>query len=81
MLDSNDSAGRHLAGQRELMEEFVRADRDGDGCIGFEEFAALMRGLDAGMSGTELRLGFHEVDTDGDGSIDFREFVAWWSSD
>ena len=57
------------------------ADRDHDGRIDFEEFAQLMRGLEAGMSAAELRLGFKEIDTDGDGLIDLREFSDWWSSD
>lgn len=81
MSDLKGSALRHLAGHRELKEEFVLADRDLDGRIDYEEFARLMSGLDAGMSATDLRIGFHEVDTDADGLIDLCEFVEWWSAD
>jgi Ca2+-binding EF-hand superfamily protein len=81
MIDSTDSAFRHLAGCRELKEEFVVADKDRDGRIDFDEFARLMQGLEAGMSGTDLRIGFHEIDTDADGLIDLREFADWWSAD
>lgn len=81
MTDSTGSSPRHPAGNRELKEDFVLADRDRDGRIDFDEFARLMRGLEAGMSETDLRVGFHEIDTDADGLIDFREFVDWWSTD
>lgn len=81
MSDAKITALRHPAGNRELKEDFVRADRDRDGRIDAEEFAHLMSGLDAGMSATDLRIGFHEVDTDADGLIDFCEFVEWWSAD
>jgi calmodulin len=81
MSDSTSSSPRHPAGNRELKEDFVLADRDRDGRIDFDEFARSMRGVEAGMSETDLRIGFHEIDTDADGLIDFREFVDWWSSD
>lgn len=81
MVVSIGSAGRHLAGSRELKEEFAAADRDGDGRIDFEEFARLMQDLEAGMSTTDLRIGFGEIDTDADGLIDLCEFAEWWSAD
>lgn len=81
MAAMNTSDPRHPAGERELKEEFVVADRDHDGRIGFEEFVSLMEGLEAGMSRSDLRIGFHEIDTDGDRLIDFREFADWWSAD
>jgi Ca2+-binding EF-hand superfamily protein len=81
MIDSKGPSPRHPAGDRELKEEFVLADRDHDGRIDFEEFARLMRGLEAGMSETDLHIGFREIDADADGLIDFREFVDWLSSD
>lgn len=81
MASPESYAARHPAGKRELQEEFVLADLDRDGRIDFDEFARLMQGLEAGMSGTDLRIGFREIDTDADGLIDFREFVDWWSTD
>jgi Ca2+-binding EF-hand superfamily protein len=81
MSNPDGSALRHLARDRELKEEFVLADRDRDGRIDFDEFERLMRGLEANMSRTDLRIGFHEIDTDADGLIDLCEFVDWWSTD
>lgn len=82
MNDSKIAAtSRHLAGKRELKEEFAVADRDGDGRVSFEEFKVLLAGLESGMSEHELRIGFHEADTDADGLIDFREFSEWWTAD
>jgi Ca2+-binding EF-hand superfamily protein len=75
------STPRHAASLRELKEDFVRADRDRDGRIGFDEFRNLLQGLEAGMSEEELRIGFREVDADRDGLIDLREFTDWWSAD
>jgi Ca2+-binding EF-hand superfamily protein len=72
---------RHLAGSRELLEEFASADRDNDGRIDFHEFKQLLEGLDAGMSEAEMQLGFKEIDADRDGLIDRREFADWWTSD
>lgn len=74
-------ASRHLADERELKEEFAVADQDRDHRLNFTEFTNLLEGLDAGMSVSELHLGFHEVDADADGFIDFREFVDWWLAD
>lgn len=43
MNDSKIAAtSRHLAGKRELKEEFAVADRDGDGRVSFEEFKVLL---------------------------------------
>lgn len=81
MTDSQNSTLRHLAGGRELKEEFVQADKDRDGRIDVLEFTSLMQGLEAGMSRTDLSIGFREIDTDADGLIDFQEFVDWWSAD
>jgi calmodulin len=76
-----EEGGRHPAHDRELLEEFAVADRNGDGRINFAEFKQLLEALEAGMSAAELKIGFAEVDTDRDGLIDRREFAEWWSSD
>src|SRR5262249_55290169 len=65
----------------ELRETFDYNDRDGDGLIELEEFAALLDELEAGMSEAETRVGFDEIDTNDDDRIDFGEFVAWWTED
>lgn len=80
-MNERTPANRHPANERELLEEFALADRDGDGCIDLEEFRQLLNGLDADMSDAEIRLGFGELDTDRDGRINRREFAEWWSSD
>lgn len=77
----NHLASRHLADERELEEEFAVADQDRDHRLNFTEFTSLLEGLEAGMSASELHIGFHEVDADADGLIDFREFVDWWLAD
>ena len=66
---------------RELGEDFEFADDDHDGYIDFAEFSALLDGLGAEMSGTDLRIGFQEIDTDRDGRINRQEFIAWWTRD
>lgn len=63
----------------ELKESFDYNDANGDGRIEFDEFVAMLRGLDAEGSRDEARVGFDSVDGDRDGAIDFDEFVAWWS--
>lgn len=65
----------------ELREDFDFNDANRDGRIQFPEFAALLGGLEAGMSDEEARIGFDEIDTDDDGVIGFDEFVAWWTRD
>ena len=76
-----DPSTRHLAGHRELLQQFAVADRDHDGRIDFEEFKLLLDGLEAAISIEELQIGFSEVDANRDGLIDCREFVEWWTSD
>ncbi len=65
----------------ELREAFDYNDRDGDGMIEPDEFAAMLDELDAGMSTTDAKIGFQDIDTNDDGLIDFGEFVAWWTED
>ena len=66
------------AEKRELREDFEYCDSNRDGRIDYKEFCILMHNLEAGMSGTDLRIGFGEIDTDHDGAIDFGEFRSWW---
>jgi Ca2+-binding EF-hand superfamily protein len=65
----------------ELREAFDYNDRDNDGRIQLDEFAAMLDELEADMSGNEIEIGFKDIDTNDDGLIDFGEFVAWWAED
>lgn len=65
----------------ELREAFDYNDRDNDGRIQLDEFAAMLDELEADMSSTEIEIGFKDIDTNDDGLIDFNEFVAWWTED
>ncbi|URE24968.1 hypothetical protein MUK42_18793 [Musa troglodytarum] len=64
----------------EVASMVAEMDRDGDGCISLEEFAALGPALAAGAGGgeSELREAFAViggVDADGDGFVGFEDFV------
>jgi len=63
----------------ELREDFDFNDANGDGRIQFQEFVALLDGLEADVSEDEAMVGFDEIDSDDDGAIGFEEFVAWWT--
>ena len=65
----------------ELRETFDYNDRDGDGRIQLDEFAAMLDELEAETSEKETAIGFKDIDTNDDGLIDFQEFVAWWAED
>ena len=65
----------------ELREAFDYNDRDGDGRIQLDEFSAMLDELEAGMTDTDIEIGFKDIDTNDDGLIDFQEFVAWWAED
>ena len=65
----------------ELREAFDYNDRDGDGRIQLDEFSAMLDELEAGMTDTDIEIGFKDIDTNDDGLIDFQEFVAWWTED
>jgi calmodulin len=65
----------------ELREAFDYNDRDNDGRMQLDEFAAMLDELEADMSGKEIEIGFKDIDTNDDGLIDFAEFVDWWTED
>ena len=65
----------------ELREAFDYNDRDGDGRIQVDEFSAMLDELEAGMTDSDIEIGFQDIDTNDDGLIDFQEFVAWWAED
>jgi Ca2+-binding EF-hand superfamily protein len=65
----------------ELRETFDYNDRDGDGRIQADEFAAMLDELEADMTPKDIEIGFQDIDTNDDGLIDFSEFVDWWTED
>ncbi len=65
----------------ELREAFDYNDRDADGRIQIDEFAAMLDELEADMSRKEIEIGFQDIDTNDDSLIDFDEFAAWWTED
>ncbi|URE24971.1 hypothetical protein MUK42_18793 [Musa troglodytarum] len=62
----------------EVASMVAEMDRDGDGCISLEEFAALGPALAAGAGGgeSELREAFAVFDADGDGKISAEELLG-----
>jgi len=58
---------------KELKEIFQALDRDGNGCISFEE---LQNGLGERENGEELLDLLRSADTDGSGTINYTEFLA-----
>jgi Ca2+-binding EF-hand superfamily protein len=65
----------------ELREAFDYNDRDNDGRIQLDEFAAMLDELEAEMTSKEIEIGFKDIDTNDDGLVDFAEFVDWWTED
>ena len=60
---------------------FANYDRDGDGCIDKDEFAALCADVNGSSFSAEELVGlFRAMDADGDGLIQFEEFAGWWAS-
>ena len=64
----------------EMVETFESIDANGDKSICFEEFAALMREIDAARTDADLRRNFDLIDSDRDGRVSFHEFQAWMLS-
>jgi len=69
-----------------LLRKFVMGDVDGSNTLTFDEFAALVRSEERGLthteaaqvhSDTELRRRFAKLDVDGDGKLDMREFMRF----
>ncbi|XP_061970374.1 calmodulin-like protein 8 [Populus nigra] len=59
----------------EFQEAFCLFDKDGDGCITFEELATVIKSLDDSATDEELHIMISEVDVDGNGTIEFGEFL------
>ncbi|KAJ6682831.1 CALMODULIN [Salix koriyanagi] len=60
----------------ELQEAFCLFDKDGDGCITFEELATVIKSLhDHSATDEELHIMMSEADVDGNGTIEFVEFL------
>ncbi len=63
----------------ELARKFRQFDTDGNGAIGENEFAALVKALGLSFSPEEVQIAFSAIDINGNGRIDFGEFKNWWS--
>ncbi|KAJ6775260.1 CALCIUM BINDING PROTEIN [Salix purpurea] len=59
----------------ELQEAFCLFDKDGDGCITFEELATVIKSLHHSATDEELHIMMSEADVDGNGTIEFVEFL------
>ncbi|KAJ6397730.1 hypothetical protein OIU77_018689 [Salix suchowensis] len=59
----------------ELQEAFCVFDKDGDGCITFEELATVIKSLHHSATDEELHIMMSEADVDGNGTIEFVEFL------
>jgi len=65
--------------EEELRENFEHFDRNSDGKLDVDEFAALMEALGALEPGESAAIGFGAIDTDGSGLVEFDEFARWFS--
>mmetsp|Transcript_54493 Transcript_54493/g.129917 ORF Transcript_54493/g.129917 Transcript_54493/m.129917 type:complete len:166 (+) Transcript_54493:122-619(+) len=61
--------------KEEIKLKFEELDKNGDGCLSFEELATLLRRGRHDMSDDEVRVLWSAIDHDKDGIIDFDEFV------
>ncbi|KAF3325281.1 calmodulin-like protein 11 [Carex littledalei] len=59
----------------DFQEAFSLFDKNGDGCITFEELAAVIKSLGQNPSKEELNDMINDVDSDGNGTIEFGEFL------
>ncbi|KAK7285125.1 hypothetical protein RJT34_19885 [Clitoria ternatea] len=59
----------------DFLEAFCLLDKDGDGCITFEELGTAMKSLNENPTLEELQMMMNEADTDGNGTIEFVEFL------
>lgn len=64
----------------ELLDIFMRYDRDRTGNIDRREFARLLEALGQNVTDMELEIALDEVDTNRSGKISFVEFRSWWLS-
>jgi len=59
----------------ELRQAFELFDKDGSGSIDENELAYVMKAMGMNLSGSDLKLLYHQMDADGSGVIEFKEFV------
>lgn len=62
-------------GEKELIQEFKKMDRDGDGKILETDLRALMSNYDNALSSEEIEQVIEEADVDDEGKIDYNRFV------
>jgi Ca2+-binding EF-hand superfamily protein len=64
--------------ERQLRQEFDRADADRNGSIDEDEFAALVLSLGVNFTAEQVQIAFLAIDINGNGHIEFGEFRNWW---
>ncbi|KAJ8470826.1 hypothetical protein OPV22_025169 [Ensete ventricosum] len=59
----------------EFYATFCLFDKNGDGCITFEELSTVVKSLGLKPNEAEVRKMMSEIDADGNGTIEFQEFL------
>jgi len=60
-----------------LKAQFGKMDKNGDGCLDYNELKELLLSGNKGMSDKEVRTLYNAVDTNGDGIVKFDEFIDY----
>jgi Ca2+-binding EF-hand superfamily protein len=64
---------------RKVRGKFSQHDRNGDGSLDSEEFAALCAELGSPLTPAEVEAALLMLDTDRSGAVSIEEFLRWWS--
>ncbi|XP_052776499.1 uncharacterized protein LOC128214199 [Mya arenaria] len=67
------------ANTEKMKAMFMKMDKDGNGQIDREEFAAFLQSIGLQMSKQEANLVYKSVDTDGNGHVSFDEFQLYFN--
>ena len=77
VADATGAIGSDATNRARIEGAFRQADGDGDGRMGYDEFAAAAHSIGLGVADADLRRTFARFDTDGDHSISLEEVVAF----
>ncbi|XP_052776936.1 uncharacterized protein LOC128214485 [Mya arenaria] len=67
------------ANMEKMKAVFMKMDKDGNGRIDIEEFAAFLQSIGLQMSKQEANMVYKSVDTDGNGYVSFEEFQLYFT--